>query len=109
MVICDVSRKADSDSPMAEYKRLIASWKKKQIKLPHDMRSLCIASDTKVCQKLQTWLTHINGSRLGSIADRLPEGLAQILGMISEVELQKSAFLGMAQVLRHFFRFSELW
>ena len=41
---------------------------------------------------------------LGAIADRLPGWLAQIPGTISEVELQKSALLGTAQVLRHVLR-----
>ena len=41
---------------------------------------------------------------LGAIADRLPGWLAQILGMISEIELQKSALLGMAQVLQRVLR-----
>ena len=36
---------------------------------------------------------------LGAIADRLPGWLAQIPKTISEVELQKSALLGTAQVL----------
>ena len=36
---------------------------------------------------------------LGAIADRLPGWLVQILGTIGEVELQKSALLGTAQVL----------
>ena len=37
---------------------------------------------------------------LGAIADRLPGWLAQTPGMISEVELQKSALLRTVQVLR---------
>ena len=37
---------------------------------------------------------------LGAIADRLTGWLAQIPGAISELELQKSALLGMAQVRR---------
>ena len=41
---------------------------------------------------------------VGAIADRLPGWLAQILGMISEIELQKSALLGMAQVLQRVLR-----
>ena len=45
----------------------------------------------------------------GAIADRLPSWLAQIPGTISEVELQKSALLGMAQVLRHLLRLPGLW
>ena len=36
---------------------------------------------------------------LGAIADRLPGWLAQIPGTVSEVERQKSALLGTAQVL----------
>ena len=47
---------------------------------------------------------------LGAIvADRLPGWLAQILGTISEVELQKSAILGTAQVLRRVLRLPGLW
>ena len=46
---------------------------------------------------------------LGAIADRLPGWLAQILGTISEVELQKSALLGTAQVLRRVLRLPGLW
>ena len=46
---------------------------------------------------------------LGAIADRLPGWLAQIPGAISEVELQKSAILGMAKVLRRVLRPSGLW
>ena len=57
-----VSRKAESDPLMAECKHLIAIWKKNQMKLQPGMRSLCMVSDTKVCQKLTTWLAHINGS-----------------------------------------------
>ena len=41
---------------------------------------------------------------LGAMADRLPGWLAQIPETISEVELQKSAFLGTAQVLRRVLR-----
>ena len=44
---------------------------------------------------------------LGAIADRLPGWLAKIPGTISEVELQKTAFLGTAQVLRRVL--SGLW
>ena len=44
---------------------------------------------------------------LGTIADRLPGWLAQIPGTISE--LQKSAFLEMAQVLRRVFRLPGFW
>ena len=39
-------------------------------------------------------------SLLGAIADRLPGWLAQILGTISKVELQKSALLETMQVSR---------
>ena len=46
---------------------------------------------------------------LGAIADRLPGWLAQILGTISEVELQKSALLGTSQVLRRVLRLPGLW
>ena len=46
---------------------------------------------------------------LGAIADSLPGWLAQIPGTISEVELQKSALLGMAQVLRRVLRLPGLW
>ena len=45
---------------------------------------------------------------LGAIADRLPGWLAQIPGKISEVELQKSALLGTAQVLRRVLRLPGL-
>ena len=45
---------------------------------------------------------------LGAIADRLPGWLAQKPGTISEVELQKSAFLGTAQVLRRVLRLPGL-
>ena len=46
---------------------------------------------------------------LGARADRLPGWLAKIPGTISEVELQKSALLGTAQVLRHVLRLPGLW
>ena len=46
---------------------------------------------------------------LGAIPDRLPGWLAQIPRTISEVEVQKSALLGMAQVLRHVLRLPGLW
>ena len=39
-------------------------------------------------------------SALGAIVDRLPSWLAQLPETISEIELQKSALLGIAQVLR---------
>ena len=45
---------------------------------------------------------------LGAIADRLPGWLAQIPGTISEVELQKSAFLGTVEVLRRVLRLPGL-
>ena len=45
---------------------------------------------------------------LGEIADRLPGWLAQIPGTIREVELQKSALLGTAQVLRRVLRLPGL-
>ena len=41
---------------------------------------------------------------LGAIADRLPGLLAQIPETVSEVELQKSAFQGTAQVLLYVLR-----
>ena len=44
---------------------------------------------------------------LGAIADRLPGWLAQIPGAISELELQNSALLGTAQVLRRVLRLPE--
>ena len=46
---------------------------------------------------------------LGAIPDRLPGWLAQIPGTISEVELQKSAFLGTVQVLRRALKLLGLW
>ena len=46
---------------------------------------------------------------LGAIADRLPGWPAQIPGTISEVELQKSALLGTAQVLQRVLRLPGLW
>ena len=46
---------------------------------------------------------------LGAIGDRLPGWLAQIPGTISEVELQKSALLGTAQVLRRVLKLPGLW
>ena len=46
---------------------------------------------------------------LGAIADRLPGWLAQIPGTISKVDLQKSALLGTAQVLRCVLRLPGLW
>ena len=46
---------------------------------------------------------------LGAIANRLPGWVAQIPGTISEVELQKSALLGTAQVLRRVLRLPGLW
>ena len=45
---------------------------------------------------------------LGAIADRLPGCLAQIPATISEVELQKSALLRTAQVLRRVLRLPGL-
>ena len=45
---------------------------------------------------------------LGAITDMLPGCLVPIPGMISEVELQKSAILGMVQVLRRVLRLSGL-
>ena len=49
------------------------------------------------------------GVLLGAIADRLPGWLAQIPETISEIELQKSALLGTAQVLRRVLRLRGLW
>ena len=49
---------------------------------------------------------------LGAIADRLPDWLSQTPGTItvnSEVELQKSALLGMVQVLQRVLRHPGLW
>ena len=46
---------------------------------------------------------------LGAITDRLSAWPAQIPGTISEVELQESALLEMAQVLRCVLRLPELW
>ena len=46
---------------------------------------------------------------LGAIADRLLGWLAQVPRTISEVELQKSALLRTAQVLRRVLRLPELW
>ena len=46
---------------------------------------------------------------IGAIADRLPGWLAQIPGTISVMELQKSAILGTAQVLRRVLRLPGLW
>ena len=46
---------------------------------------------------------------LGAITDRLPGWLAQIPRTISEFELQKSALLGTAQVLRRVLRLPGLW
>ena len=46
---------------------------------------------------------------LGAIVDRLPGWLAQIPETVSEVELQKSALLGTAQVLRRILRLPGLW
>ena len=46
---------------------------------------------------------------LGAIGDRLPGWLAQIPGTISEVELQKSALLETAQVLRRVLRLPRVW
>ena len=46
---------------------------------------------------------------LGAIAGRLPGWLVQIPGTISEVELQKSALLGTAQVLQRVLRLPGLW
>ena len=46
---------------------------------------------------------------LGAIADRLPGWLAQIPETINKVELQKSALLGTAQVLRRVLRLPWLW
>ena len=46
---------------------------------------------------------------LGAIADWLPGWLAQILGTISEVKLQKGAFLEAAQVLRRVLILPGLW
>ena len=46
---------------------------------------------------------------LGAIADRLPGWLAQTLGTISEVELQKSTLLGTAQALQRVLKLPALW
>ena len=46
---------------------------------------------------------------LGGIADRLPGWLAQIPGMIREVELRKSALLETAQILQSLFRIPGFW
>ena len=47
---------------------------------------------------------------LGAIADRLPGWLAQVMvSERSEVELQKSALLGTAQVLRCVFILPGIW
>ena len=46
---------------------------------------------------------------LGAIADRFPGWIAQILGMISEVELQTSVLLGTTHVLRPVLRLPGLW
>ena len=46
---------------------------------------------------------------LSAIADRLPAWLAQISGMISEVELQKSALLRTAHVLQRVRKLPGLW
>ena len=46
---------------------------------------------------------------LGAMADRLPSWLAQIPGTINEVELQKSALLGTAKILRRVSRLPGLW
>ena len=46
---------------------------------------------------------------LGAITNRLLGWLAQIQGTISEVELQKSALLGTAQVLRRVLILPGLW
>ena len=59
--------------------------------------------------KVKIMVIPVVAGALGAIADRLPGWLAQIPGTISEVELQKSALLGMAQVLRRVLRLPGLW
>ena len=55
------------------------------------------------------WKVKIMVMSLGAIADRLLGWLAQITGTISKVELQKSALLGAAHVLRRVLRFPGFW
>ena len=62
----------------------------------------------------QLWKVKIMGipvvvGVLVAIADRLPGWLAQLPETISEVELQKSTLLGMAQVFQRIVRRPELW
>ena len=59
--------------------------------------------------KVKTMVIPVVVGALGAIAERLLGWLAQIPGTISEVELQKSALLGTAQVLRRVLRLPGLW
>ena len=59
--------------------------------------------------KGKTMMIPVDVGALGAIADRLAGWLVQIPGTISEVELQKSALLGTAQVLRRVLRLPGLW
>ena len=46
---------------------------------------------------------------LGAMSDRLTSWLAQIPGHIDESDLQKSALLGTAKILRRVLRLPGLW
>ena len=59
--------------------------------------------------KLKIMVIPVVVGALGAITARLLGWLAQIPGTISEVELQKSALLGTAQVLRRVLRLPGLW
>ena len=71
----------------------------------------CLSSKIQLEQlwKVKILVIPVVVRALGAIADRLPGWLAQILGTISEVELQKSTLLGAKQVLRRVLRLSGLW
>ena len=60
-------------------------------------------------QKVKIMVVPVVVVALAAIAARLPGWLAQIPGTISEVELQKSALLERAQVLRRVLRLPGLW
>ena len=60
---------AENDLLMAKYKHLIDI--KSHMKLQNSIRSLCMVSGAKVCQKSQTWSTQINDS-IKETSERTP-------------------------------------
>ena len=79
----------------------------KELKKIDKYQSLKI--ELKKLRKVRIMVIPVDVGALSAIADRLPGWLAQIPGTISEVELQKSALLGTAQVLRRVLRLPGLW